>query len=789
MLDRYATVFPHYLVKDFLTETLHDPASRHTQRNSYVYVSTGGPFLRNGRPSVPRPHEPEASEQPTALPYGWTQSRWGWGRWGNDIPSDLLRICDLVNDSAAFEDLSRELHHNVRQRITHDLFGSAVAYIQEYPFYYQTHNNASSHVGEIIRAGRVLDQPEWVHFGYRWSREVLEKYAFSREGAFAESPGYLYVFLATQEANFTALLGYSDPPGYVGKTDGLHLENLGAGGPLAFLQKARAVTESIRFPNGSSLPLGDNRNDEYVDPTFRPGARSTPLEKSTGVLLPGYGHAVLGDGAGDAQVQAHLQFSTFPGVVHTHMDGLSLMLWAFGSELFTDIGYHKSKYRGYVTTTLSHNTVVVDRAPQTGTSPKGNVLLYQPNIDGLSVVQVEDKGAYENITSRYRRTLLLNTRRLDAPYLVDVFEVRGGTTHDYALHGPTLFDSTAETTLPLAPVPGERPLLAADEAWTDDTAKCPYGVFTHVRSAPASDDFAVTYRLLKPYDRPAFHVNDRYKADPSFHYAANPVSYVDKLDIGVRSHFPGAAGGCQVFLADSPSLLRSGLSGSDLTEKLMRPSLILRRKARDGSLTSSFIAVHEPFYGSPKITAVKRLPVFGAADSAIALEIETAAGTDTLLLSLEGPQPVTAASTRMNGLVSLISRPRQGKAAAYLIGGTELQQGSLSLTSPVASYEGLVESISSRWAGADENAFVTAAPVPAGKDQQGTWLTVTFTTPSATEAFQIDHIEQRNGRTWILLKDDPGLTMNSGTISETFFPRRRFSGEARFRMVTHAIGQ
>jgi len=782
VLDRYAEVFPHYLVKDFLTETLHDPRIRHTQRNSYVYVSTGGPFMRDGRKIAERPQEPEASTQATKLPYGWTQSRWGWGRWGNDIPSDLLRICDLVYRSREFEKLSHELGHDVRRRITDDLFGNAVAFVQEFPFYYHLHNNASSHVGDMIRAGRVLGRPEWVRFGYRWSREVLEQYAFCRDGAFAESPGYLYVFLATQEENFNALIGYSDPPGFVGK-DGVRLQNLGADGPLAFLQKARVATESIRFPNGSSLPLGDNRHDEFVEPLYRPGARGTPLERSQNVLLPGYGHAVLGDGAGDRQVQAHLQFSSFRGVIHTHMDGLSLMLWAFGSEVFTDSGYHKTKYRGYATTTLSHNTVVMNRVPQSGDSPKGSVLMYEPNLPGLSLVQVEDRGAYQDMASRYRRTLLLNTRHLEAPYLVDVFEVTGGHTHDYALHGPTIFDSTAETDLPLTAMPGERPLLAPGETWNNDTAKCAYGAFTNVRRGPANASFAVTFKLVNPYERPAFHPNDRYKAGASFHYAINPASYRDQQEIGVRTHFVADAMDRQIFLAESPSLLRSGLGGSDLTEKLKRPSLLLRRQGSDG-LKSVFVAIHEPFYGQPKITAVKPLKTSGAS---VALQIESAQGADVVLLSLEGPQMVRTETASMNGCLALISTPRAGKPAAFLIGGTELAHGALRVNAPAGQYHGKIESVASRAAGDARNTFVTSAKLPAGDSLRGTWIHLHFEAQNqtgVTEVFEIDRVAVENGQTQIDLKDDPGLTMKDGVTTERYFPRRKFAGEVRFTIHT-----
>lgn len=786
ILDRYARVFPHYLVKDFLTDHLDEndaPKPGATQKARYVYVSTGGPWLRDGKPVGRKPNEPEASNQPTSLPYGWTQSRWGWGRWGGEFPGELLQVYDLVHGSPAFDELSLKLGVNVRQRILSDLFANAVAYLQEYPWYYQLNNNASSHIADIIRAGRALDQPEWVHFGYRWSHDVLEKYAFSRDAAFAESPGYFYVFLATQEGNFSALDGYSDPPGFRG-TDGLHLENLGSTGSAAFLKKARATVESIRFPNGSSLPLGDNRHDEFVDPLYRPGTRGTPLTESRSVLLPGYGHAVLGAGTGDWQVQAHLQFSKFTGVVHTHHDGLSLMLWAFGAEFFTDVGYHKTKYRGFASTTLSHNTVVIDRKPQEGAEPKGNVLLYEPNLPGLSIIQVEQKGAYEGVATRYRRTLLLNNRHLGMPYVVDVFEVRGGRIHDYVLHGPTLYGSTAGSTLQLAPMAGERPLLAPGEKWGEDTVASAYGVFTNVRTAEARGDFSVTWSLVHPYELPEYHPNDRYKPGASLHYEVDPGFYRDHPELSVVTHIPAAAE-TKVFLADSPSLTRSGLGGSALTEKLKRPSLILRREGGDG-LSSVFVAVHEPYSGAPRIRSVQRVL---QTDSTVVLNIKSLQDTDTVVLNLDGAAPVAFAGFTTDARISIASYSDVDPPFAAMIGGTQLKVGALTLDTPAATYTGTIESVASRWDGALDNTFVTGRILPAGETLRGTWMSVSLGDGAAAEAFEIDHVAPGAHGSTIYLKDDPGVRANGKTTTEIFFPRRRFSGANTFTIYTRAVSQ
>jgi hypothetical protein len=343
LLAAYAERFPHYLVKDFLTITDNPAPPRGPQRSRYEFVSTGGPWIVNGRPRGKQPSEPEASERAMHTPYGWTQSRWGWGRWVSEIPMTLVRAYDLIYHSPTFEQLAAEQKRDVRKLIEDDLFRNAADYVALFPFYYHIHNNAGSQVAEAVRTGMVIGEPRFLALGQRWAASVLEQYAFARDGAFGESPGYFYVFLATNADNFQAVkeaaaLGDTSPDAAA--------VIAGANRSIAFLEKSVAAIESTRFPNGSALPLSDNRHDDFADPTVRVGGgRVRPLTKSKNVLLPGYGHAVLGAGTGDRQVQTHLHFSPFKEAIHTHADGLSLMLWAFGSELYTDIGYHRSKYR------------------------------------------------------------------------------------------------------------------------------------------------------------------------------------------------------------------------------------------------------------------------------------------------------------------------------------------------------------------------------------------------------------------------------------------------------------
>jgi hypothetical protein len=439
--------------------------------------------------------------------------------------------------------------------------------------------------------------------------------------------------------------------------------------------------------------------------------------------------------------------------------------------------------------------VVVDRAAQNGTSTKGRLLAWADDGRGRSFVQVEDAGAYGLPVSRYRRSLLLDATDADAPYVVDVFEVRGGRTHDYALHGPTVFDSTATTDLTLAPQAGERPLLTADEAAAYDPAKHQYGQFTAVRAGATRSVFSVDFRLTDPYPIPAYAANPRYPTPKSFHYAIDPAAYADRGAIGVRTWFVespagaaevGAGSGGRVFLGQTPSLLRSGLTGGPLTEKLFRPSLLVRHVGREG-LESVFVAVHEPYYRESKIKSVRRLPTAESDRSAVALEIERSDRVDTVLLTLDGDGASTQSpgTASLRGRLGVVLRSPGRPPAGWLVGGTRLTEGDFTLTAERSAYEGTIHDVASRWTGASENFFTTATPLPEGTTLRGRVLIVHHggdSPQAADEGYAIDRVERRGEKTVVHLADDPGLRIRDGVTEEVFLPRRRWSGPNRFTL-------
>ena len=87
------------------------------------------------------------------------------------------------------------------------------------------------------------------------------------------------------------------------------------------------------------------------------------------------------------------------------------------------------------------------------------------------MTEIDGQRAYSSKASRFQRLLLMNTVDLAKPYVVDVFRVTGGTTHDYTFHGSVRWDQSWQSSLPLVTNSNPYPMLEGSETWnaTDDT--------------------------------------------------------------------------------------------------------------------------------------------------------------------------------------------------------------------------------------------------------------------------------------------------------------------------------
>ncbi len=696
------------------------------------------------------PYRRRAIAQPTP-PYSHAGGK--WGRWSPDeVPKSLPEAYDLIHDSDELDKLSGQQGVDVRRRIENDFFRATVEYMFTFgkePAGRHLNNMAPSYTTKIVHLGRILGEPEYVHWGYRWVGEMLRS-RFFYDGMWCEAPSYHYQVVGGVRRVLAALQGYSDPPGYQGKQDGLHLHNVDLNRSYPFLQKAARAPDRIAYPDGSVAPVHDTW----------PGRRSSPVrEQTVSTLLPGYGHASLGYGRGQDQLQAQLHFSGAYG--HAHADNLHFSLFAKGSELFSDIGYTHGKLRHWTISTIGHNTVAIDRRDQSLRDSDGDLLMFLPDVRGLAAVEARGERGYPDLAKVYRRQLLLVRVSESDAYVVDLFRVRGGQTHDWLLHGSADTEMTAECSLPLTPREGT--LLEPAEKWVEPIGESsrfnPYGVIRQVRQGKTDGAFQVTFRYTE---------------------AQRPTA-----GAGVRVHLLGGAS-TEVFLAKSPRIRQANRDDARIYDYWM-PQLVARRSG-PAPLSNTFVAVHEPFARQPFLGLVRRLSLDPSTEFGVALEVRHGDWTDTIMSTLDEPpypERKLPGGLVLNGRLAVV-RERAGQVvAAWLVDGTRVAKGDFVGTLDTPRYEGVLESALRKGDGASEDAFLTAAALPVGNKLAGQWMIVTHGN-GYTHGYEIARIERREGKSVIVLRDDHGLQIRGNQTEEWYFPRRKISGPNRFVIAAGA---
>ncbi|MBI3911110.1 MAG: heparinase II/III family protein [Armatimonadetes bacterium] len=693
------------------------------------------------------PYQRRAVVKPTP-PYPYAGGK--WGRWMPDeVPGSLPEAYDLIYESDALDNLSQQQGVDVRQRIENDFFRATVEYVFTFgrePTGIHLGNMAPFYTRNIIHIGRVIGEPEYVHWGHRWVGQILRD-RFFYDGMWCESPSYHYQTIDGVRRVVAALKGYSDSPGYQSAADGLHLESLDLEKQMPFIQKARRAPDLIAYPDGRICPVHDSW----------PASRPSPVrEQSVSSLLPGFGHASLGRGRGANQLLAQLHFSGSYG--HHHVDNLHFSLFAKGSELLSDIGYTHTKLRRWAVSTAGHNTVAIDRQNQSTKDADGDLLTFVPDLGGLSLVEARGERAYPGRAQVYRRELLMIPVSDADAYIVDIFRVQGGQIHDWLLHGSADAEMTAACSLPLTPREGT--LLEPGEKWVEPIGESsgfpPYGVIRQVRQGRTEDDFSVTFRY----------------AD------ARPPSGAP-ADAGVRTYLLGGAA-TEVFLARSPRVRPAEGDDRKVYDYWM-PQLVARRRGT-APLGNVFAAVHEPFRPQPFIREIRRLPLDPASAFAVALEVRHGDFTDTILSTLDEPpypERRLPGGIVVSGRLAVV-RERAGRVvAAWLVDGTRVAKGDFALTLEAPRYEGVLESATRRADGADADTFVTSALLPDGDALAGQWLIVTHGN-GYTHGYEIRRVERREGKSILILQDDHGLRLTGEQTEECYFPRRKIQGPNRF---------
>jgi hypothetical protein len=339
--------------------------------------------------------------------------------------------------------------------------------------------------------------------------------------------------------------------------------------------------------------------------------------------------------------------------------------------------------------------------------------------------------------------------------VVDLFRVRGGTVHDWLLHGSADNEMTADCSLAL--VPREGTLLEPGEEWVE-----PIGETSHILS------YGLIRQLRRAETGERFHVTFRYAGDEG------PAA-----GAGVRTHLLGGPS-AEILLGEAPRVRPAEGDDRKVYDYWM-PQLVVRRRGQ-ALLESVFAAVHEPFRPEPFLGEVQAVPLDPPGACAVALEVRHGDVCDTIVSTLdEPPYP----ERRLPGGIYLqgrlgVLRERAGRVlAAWLVDGTRLGKGDFALTCKPARWEGTFESATRKADGAAADSFVTAAELPPGDALGGRWIIVTHGN-GHTHGYEIRSVEPADGKSVIILRDDHGLKIADGATEECYFPRRKISGPNRF---------
>lgn len=665
-----------------------------------------------------------------------------WGRWRHDeMPTNLVRAYDAIYTSGELERLSDAVGIDVKKRIEDDFFRGAIRQDRYHGILY---TNASPHIyrGYAV-IGRVLGDPELVHEAVRRSIGLFES-QFYADGFWHEgSLGYQRMTMAGMQVVFDALKGYSDPLGYV-SDDGVRYDNLDLERDIAIVRKANHLLDICRYPDGRWIPMHDAwayRDSRRVDPNVK------PLEQSHSTLLPGVGHAWLGRGKGEHQVQVHLHFSGAYG--HAHADNLNLMLFAKGQELLSDVGYTHTRYRSWATSTLCHNTVLIDEVEQERSNRKGiidgSLLAFEATYPPVQWVEASGEGVYPGLAEEYRRLVMLVNVGREDHYVVDLFRVRGGDQRDWVMHGSADDDMRTEANVPLQNygenlLPGVKVRFPEHERDRGDAEgrNVSLAFFQNVLHSDRVQDARVTFQ-----------------GD----------------DVAVRIHLVGLKDS-DLFVGDAPSVRRAD-EDEPLLDQFRMPMLMVRQKGR---APSRFMAVHEPFRDKAFIDSVEMEDV---GERGVYLKVRHRGGTDHIVLQ-PGIDVFHRGDLTFQGEVGFV-REQDGEAQVMgLWGGEKAQWKTVQLTGG-GIYTGRVTDVLRIEDGAPYHALVVNGAPEMG-DIDGAVAVVTFG-DGTTRGLRVQRLEGEH----VILQDDPGFRITNAGMAHCFFPLREIEGTVQFQIRTSAF--
>ena len=401
------------------------------------------------------------------------------------------------------------------------------------------------------------------------------------------------------------------------------------------------------------------------------------LPRQTGILDE-YGLAFLRSGHGEDERVLWLWYGQL--LSHAHHDKLLYGLAGKGLDLMPDLGYPKSwEHTGrWEAHSLTHNTITVDGAgfpngkargrltflgtcpvaphsdvsrrsqPRPGTKADAEAAGVSPPL--LQVVEAE----YGDMTGSgevARRLLALIDIDDSAFYVVDVFDVRAGSSHTLSYHGPQ------------ANVTVEGVSLTPQDGGTAAGPDVEYG---QPRTGPQGNNVHT----------PLAHMTDVARATPAGPFTID-YAFADEPDTHVRlTCIPPAA---------TELVLATGRPPSQPDAYALR--YCLQTRAGEHPLASRFVTVVEPYTKQRAVSSVEPL-VNAGFGRPLSLRVRHAEGTDTLIFGPGRPTNPSADGAQLGVRAALVRTTEAGTTAVCAYGLASLPAPGTNVHAPSPALEG-----------------------------------------------------------------------------------------------------
>ena len=677
----------------------------------------------------------------------------------SEISAGAVTTYDLIYTSPELEGLGRELGVDARAQIEKDLLRAMADFTLTFDRYVT--NMTPSWARALIRVGRVVGEPEYVHEGIGLLDRTLNEQFFA-DGAWSEGAvSYHRQTAGGLRSAYSSAVGYSDPEGYAFPATGKRFDNLDPVAENPFLARCLAGMEPLAYPDGVYACVHDTW----------PNTKTEPATEARSALKWSMGHACLESDTGPLAAELQLHFSGSHR--HAHRDPLNITYWAYGHELVSDLGYTHTIYRIPSQCTGFHNTVVVDERPASAGGRSipwpGELKVWLPEGHTCRAACVNYPAAY-GVTELYQRAVALIDRP-DAPaYVVDFFDVSGGSRHDWFLRGSADHDQVVSTQMEtesldhplLGPgrtlVPyineGGYPLVSPDAVDANqqpaegaEVQYNPYGLIRDLRRTRTDSDFTTTFAFLED-------------GEP-------------KMEVRVLG-----APGSEYYLGTSPSIRRADNDSSKVDD--IRQPLVVARRTGETGLQSRFSTLLWPYGDTSDLKAFRPIALDGRV---VGVAVEFGPYVDVVIAPTDAPQgPLRIDEYGITTDAAFtIVRLQDGNAVAIdACGGTNIEAPGVHLSLPgvmsgriTSAVGGLSTGRTTIAVDSIENPF----DPPDGSD------VFVRHADGAFSLLQLESIKNQGDTAEITLSEPPDFTVEGASTEFKYYPIRKIEGQPTLRIV------